>query len=269
MRGFLLAGLEMRLGFWPGAAISSLVWAALHGVGGVLIPFVAEGIVLCWIRRRTGSVRTGIALHAAQNTVATLVTGAGLLAAPPLIVLVSSLVVTRAESRDALTMASRTAYAWVVETAQALAGRLAGLPPPPVGAWVVAGLALGAGVSLVSVHAVFDAGGGGFETAGRLLTAVVAMPTAVLAAGDRRAGVGGAGDHLSAGRLGLRGRDRPARGAARVCLRRAGGADRARLRADQLWPVRAGGNHCGRAPAGSRPRPRASASCSPSPRCRT
>ena len=91
--------------------------------------------------------------------------------------LVSSLVVTRAESRDALTMASRTAYAWVVETAQALAGRLAGLPPPPVGAWVLAGLALGAGVSLVSVHAVFDAGGGGFETAGRLLTAVVAMPT--------------------------------------------------------------------------------------------
>lgn len=176
MRGFLLAGLGMRLGFWPAAAISSLVWAALHGVGGVLIPFVAEGIVLCWIRRRTGSVRTGIALHAAQNTVATLVTGAGLLAAPPLIVLVSSLVVTRADSRDSLTLASRTASAWVVEKAQALAGRLAGLPTPPVGAWVVAGLALGAGVSLVSVHAVFDAAGGGFETAGRLLTAAVAMP---------------------------------------------------------------------------------------------
>ena len=31
-------------------------------------------------------------------------------------------------------------------------------------------------MSLVSVHAVFDAGGGGFETAGRLVTAVVAMP---------------------------------------------------------------------------------------------
>ena len=153
MRGFLLAGLGMRLGFWPGAAISSLVWAALHGVGGVLIPFVAEGIVLCWIRRRTGSVRTGIALHAAQNTVATLVTGAGLLAAPPLIVLVASLVVTRAEARDALTVArARVSHGW-------WRGRRRRsvvwpvCPVPPVGAWVVAGLGLGVGVSLVSVYA--------------------------------------------------------------------------------------------------------------------
>src|SRR5436190_2910896 len=64
MRGFLLSGLWQRFGFWPAAVASSLVWAGLHGVSGVLIPFTCEGLLLCWIRRRTGSVRTGIALHA-------------------------------------------------------------------------------------------------------------------------------------------------------------------------------------------------------------
>ena len=59
MRGFLLSGLWQRFGFWPAAVASSLVWAGLHGVSGVLIPFTCEGLVLCWIRRRTGSVRTG------------------------------------------------------------------------------------------------------------------------------------------------------------------------------------------------------------------
>lgn len=176
IRGFLLAGLDLRLGFWPAAVISSLVWAALHGVGGVLIPFVAEGVVLCWIRRRTGSVRTGIALHGAQNIVASIVTGAGVFVAPPAILLVASLIATRAEARDAVSVAARRVCTRAVEGAQAAVRGLGGIPVPPVGAWVVAGLGLGVGVSLVSVYVAFDAGGSGFETAGRLVTTVVAMP---------------------------------------------------------------------------------------------
>ena len=176
IRGFLLSGLELRLGFWPAAVISSLVWAALHGVGGVLIPFVAEGIVLCWICRRTGSVRTGIALHGAQNIVASLYSGAGVFVIAPGILLIASLVATRSDSSDAVSRCARQAYAAVVRAAQLGAERVAGVPPPPIGAWVVSGAALTVGVALVSAHAIFDSGGSGVETAGRLVTAVVAMP---------------------------------------------------------------------------------------------
>ena len=95
MRGFLLSGLWSRFGFWPAAVASSLVWAGLHGVSGVLVPFTVEGIVLCWIRRRTGSTRTGIALHASQNVVASLASGAGLLVLPAVAAVVVSLVATR------------------------------------------------------------------------------------------------------------------------------------------------------------------------------
>ena len=34
MRGFLLAGLDVRFGFWPAAIVLFIVWAALHGVAG-------------------------------------------------------------------------------------------------------------------------------------------------------------------------------------------------------------------------------------------
>jgi membrane protease YdiL (CAAX protease family) len=95
MRGFLLSGLWSRIGFWPAAIASSLVWAGLHGVSGVLVPFTVEGIVLCWIRRRTGSTRTGIALHASQNVVASLVSGSGLLVLPAVVALIVSLLATR------------------------------------------------------------------------------------------------------------------------------------------------------------------------------
>ncbi len=176
IRGFLLAGLDLRFGFWPAAVASSLVWAALHGVGGVLIPFVAEGVVLCWIRRRTGSVRTGIALHGAQNIVATIVTGAGVFAAPPAILLVISLIATRAGSHDRVGITARRAVGRVGTAAQSGAWRLRGIPVPALGVWIVAGVSLGIGVSLVAVYAAFDAGGSGFETVGRVITAVVAMP---------------------------------------------------------------------------------------------
>ena len=95
-RGFLLSGLSARFGFWPAAAVSSVLWAAWHGVTGVLVPFTAAGLLLCWIRRRTGSTRTGIALHSANNVLAALAVGApATLVVPPVMVVVLSLVVTR------------------------------------------------------------------------------------------------------------------------------------------------------------------------------
>ena len=176
MRGFLLSGLTVRLGFWPAAVISSFVWAGLHGVGGVLIPFLAEGVALCWIRRRTGSVRTGIALHASQNTVASLVTGAGAFVIPPLIVVIASLYVTRSASNDELTLRVRRAWAGVGSGSRSLIDRLPALALPPAGAWVAAGVAIMIGVSLVASNAVFDAGGSHVETTGRAVTAFIGIP---------------------------------------------------------------------------------------------
>jgi membrane protease YdiL (CAAX protease family) len=82
MRGMLFGALEARFGFWVGAVVSGFAWAGLHLVGGVLILFTVEGILLAWVRRRTGSILTGIGLHGAQNTLATALTGGGLAPIP-------------------------------------------------------------------------------------------------------------------------------------------------------------------------------------------
>ena len=54
-------------GFWIGAVGSGLVWASIHLTPSVLIIFTAEGVLLAWVRRRTGSIVTGIGLHGAQH----------------------------------------------------------------------------------------------------------------------------------------------------------------------------------------------------------
>jgi len=77
MRGLLFGALAARFGFWTGAVVSSLAWASFHLTPGVLILFTAEGILLAWVRRRTGSILTGVGLHGAQNTLATAITGGG------------------------------------------------------------------------------------------------------------------------------------------------------------------------------------------------
>jgi membrane protease YdiL (CAAX protease family) len=77
MRGLLLGALWSRLSFWPAAALSGFVWASIHLTPSVLIVFTCEGILLAWLRRRTGSILPGVGLHGAQNTLATAVTGGG------------------------------------------------------------------------------------------------------------------------------------------------------------------------------------------------
>jgi membrane protease YdiL (CAAX protease family) len=175
MRGFLLTGLWGRFGFWPAAIASSLVWAGLHGVSGVLVPFTVEGIVLCWIRRRTGSVRTGIALHSAQNVVASLASGAGFLVLPALITVILSLVVTR---EGATSATGRLVARWIeraTRAADAVAGRAAAGASRPA-LWIVTGVAFTAGLMLEATDLELHLGGGTVLTTGRIVIVALALP---------------------------------------------------------------------------------------------
>jgi membrane protease YdiL (CAAX protease family) len=72
-RGYLSRTLEAsRLGFWGGAAIAAIVWAALHVYypWPMQIVLVAMGLALSWLRARTGSILPGMAWHIANNTIA-------------------------------------------------------------------------------------------------------------------------------------------------------------------------------------------------------
>jgi membrane protease YdiL (CAAX protease family) len=74
-RGVLSRTLEgTSLGFWGGAALTSLGFAALHtqyGLGGQAVIF-AIGLTLAWIRMRSGSIWPPIVCHAVNNAVALL-----------------------------------------------------------------------------------------------------------------------------------------------------------------------------------------------------
>ncbi len=175
MRGFLLSGLWSRVGFWPAAIASSLVWAGLHGVSGVLVPFTVEGIVLCWIRRRTGSIRTGIALHAFQNTLASLVSGAGLLVLPAAVAIVVSLAASREGAPDATARAVSRALVRAGRAAEALAGRITPTALRPA-IWIGAGVALTAGLMLEAAALELGLGGGAILTSGRLVIVALSLP---------------------------------------------------------------------------------------------
>jgi membrane protease YdiL (CAAX protease family) len=175
MRGFLLSGLWERFGFWPAALATSLVWAGLHGVSGVLIPFTCEGLLLCWIRRRTGSVRTGIALHATQNVAASLFSGAGFLVVPPLVAVVASLVLAREGSATAARQRAARALGRANAAAETAADRFT-TPEAHPGAWVLAGSAFAVGLALEAAPVELGVGGSGFLTAGRIVIAALTLP---------------------------------------------------------------------------------------------
>ena len=92
MRGLLLGAVWSRFGFWAGAAVSGLVWASIHLTPSVLIIFTVEGVLLAWVRRRTGSILPGVGLHGAQNTLATAISGGGLAPIPVAGLLLATLV---------------------------------------------------------------------------------------------------------------------------------------------------------------------------------
>ncbi len=72
-RGFLLTSLaSTRLGFWGGAAVSSALWAAIHGyAASMAVGLFVFGLLLSLLVRRTGSIWVSIFLHALWNAVVT------------------------------------------------------------------------------------------------------------------------------------------------------------------------------------------------------
>ncbi len=175
MRGFLLSGLWQRFGFWPAAVISSLVWASLHGVSGVLIPFACEGVMLCWIRRRTGSVRTGIALHAARTRPRPSSRGPDSW--------------SRRRSRPSSSASwspargrpsppgngGPRALARAARAADVLSARFARGDAHPA-TWVLTGCAFAAGLVIESAPLGLGIGGTGLLTAGRIVIIAFALP---------------------------------------------------------------------------------------------
>jgi dihydropteroate synthase len=63
----LLGRVWPRFGFWVAALLSSFLWAGLHIEPFVLILFTMWGTLLAWLRRRTGSLLPGVALHGTWN----------------------------------------------------------------------------------------------------------------------------------------------------------------------------------------------------------
>lgn len=72
-RGLILGWLRVRWGTWMGAAISSVLFAAVHGSLGALVPLLALGMLLAYIAIRTGSIYCAMLYHAVFNGVSFLV----------------------------------------------------------------------------------------------------------------------------------------------------------------------------------------------------
>jgi membrane protease YdiL (CAAX protease family)/uncharacterized RDD family membrane protein YckC len=71
-RGMLFGGLRRRLSTLPAAAISALVFGALHATTGVsaVPPLIIFGFVLALLYERTGSLVPGMIAHALNNALA-------------------------------------------------------------------------------------------------------------------------------------------------------------------------------------------------------
>lgn len=74
MRGFLFGKLRQKMqfkgGFWVASIITSLLFAVAHGQWNVGIDTFILSMVLCWVRRETGSIWTGIFVHILKNGLA-------------------------------------------------------------------------------------------------------------------------------------------------------------------------------------------------------
>lgn len=71
-RGFLQYKVEHNLGFWPAATIVSVLFAVAHGQLNAAITTFVLSMVACYQRHKTGSIWSGIGLHAVVNIVATI-----------------------------------------------------------------------------------------------------------------------------------------------------------------------------------------------------
>jgi len=66
-RGFVFTGLAGSTGWLWAAIISSALFAASHMQIHSVVPFFAQGLLLCWVRRSGGSLWGAVAVHAAMN----------------------------------------------------------------------------------------------------------------------------------------------------------------------------------------------------------
>jgi len=71
-RGMLFGGLRKRLSTFPAAAISALVFGALHATTGITAvpPLIVFGFMLALLYERTGSLVPGMIAHAFNNALA-------------------------------------------------------------------------------------------------------------------------------------------------------------------------------------------------------
>ena len=80
-RGLLLRTFMRRMPFWPAAASSTLIFAALHTyevstlVGAITLAasVACLGLTNCWLNRRTDSLAPGMIVHASFNLLAVIV----------------------------------------------------------------------------------------------------------------------------------------------------------------------------------------------------
>jgi hypothetical protein len=72
-RGFVYGGLRTRMGVWPAAAISAVVFAIPHISSAdltIVPPLAIFGLLLAWLYEYTGSLGPPIALHMINNAIA-------------------------------------------------------------------------------------------------------------------------------------------------------------------------------------------------------
>ncbi len=69
-RGFVYGALRNRFTPYGAIAISAVVFAALHGKLGVLIPIFVTGLALAWVYEKTGSLWPPLVAHTTQNLLA-------------------------------------------------------------------------------------------------------------------------------------------------------------------------------------------------------
>lgn len=69
-RGYLFGRIRERAGFWLTTAVVSIVFGLVHLQWNVGIDVAVLSVFLCYLRERTGSVWSSIALHAVKNGVA-------------------------------------------------------------------------------------------------------------------------------------------------------------------------------------------------------
>src|SRR5947199_110773 len=67
-RGILFSSLVALFGCWAAAHVAGFLWAGALFVAAVVIPFAMLGMLLAFVRQRTGSVLPGMLLHGVQNS---------------------------------------------------------------------------------------------------------------------------------------------------------------------------------------------------------